>query len=363
MGTQKTDRKVQTRPLGIAALVALIVGAIFLTPFFGVIVTSVILAFSFSPINRWFTKRTKRPHSAPLLTLLTAFFMVVIPLVLILGVTVAQTRTLAGELQETVNELTVGRDTEELVLQVNQTLYTVTGGLVDVSKEEIISFASTAGAEIANGLIRIITNVIGSIPAMLTAVVLFIYIFLAVLTYQKQIMRFIKRLNPLGDDVYDLYVSRTAAMTNGMVRGQFLIALVQGIVGTATFAIAGVPYLAFFFLLLTFLSIIPLGSGIVSLPVGIILLATGNIWQGLVVLLGHLLIVGNIDNILRPILIPKAARLPSALTLIGVFAGLAMFGFLGIIIGPVLIILILTTLEVYIANKEMTEKPAKAVTK
>ncbi len=59
--------------------------------------------------------------------------------------------------------------------------------------------------------------------------------------------------------------------------------------------------------------------------------------------------VTNIDNVLRPILVPRAARLDSALMLLAVFSGITMFGFLGIVIGPVLMIVIVTTVSVYLA--------------
>ena len=63
----------------------------------------------------------------------------------------------------------------------------------------------------------------------------------------------------------------------------------------------------------------------------------------------HLLVVTNIDNVLRPLLVPRAARLDPALMLLAVFAGIAMFGFWGLIIGPVLMIIIVTTISVYLA--------------
>ena len=65
--------------------------------------------------------------------------------------------------------------------------------------------------------------------------------------------------------------------------------------------------------------------------------------------LWHLLFVTNIDNFLRPVLVRRDARLNSALMLLAVFAGIAMFGPWGIVIGPVLMILIVTTIDVYLA--------------
>ncbi len=94
---------------------------------------------------------------------------------------------------------------------------------------------------------------------------------------------------------------------------------------------------------------IPLGSGIVTIPFGIGMMFFGNVAGGLFVVLFHLLAITNIDNFLRPILVPKEARLDPALMLLSVFSGIGMFGFFGIVLGPVLMILIVTTISVYLA--------------
>jgi predicted PurR-regulated permease PerM len=94
-------------------------------------------------------------------------------------------------------------------------------------------------------------------------------------------------------------------------------------------------------------SIIPLGAWVITMPIGLFLMATGHLWQGLIPILGNILIVGNIDNFLRPRLVSKQASLHPALVLIGLFAGLAQFGFLGVVYGPVFMVVLVTTLEVY----------------
>src|SRR6201999_935726 len=75
----------------------------------------------------------------------------------------------------------------------------------------------------------------------------------------------------------------------------------------------------------------------------------GNVFGGAFVILWHLIVVTNLDNFLRPILVPRDARLNPALMLLAVFAGIAMFGPWGIVIGPVLMIVIVTTIDVYLA--------------
>jgi predicted PurR-regulated permease PerM len=132
--------------------------------------------------------------------------------------------------------------------------------------------------------------------------------------------------------------------------GQFIIALAQGTAGAVSIYIGGFHEGFFIFaILLSVLSVIPLGGGVVSMPFGIGMILVGNVFGGIFVIAWHLIVVTNIDNVLRPILVPRQARLDSALMLLAVFAGITMFGFLGIIIGPVLMIVIVTTISVYLA--------------
>jgi predicted PurR-regulated permease PerM len=84
------------------------------------------------------------------------------------------------------------------------------------------------------------------------------------------------------------------------------------------------------------------------MPLGVLIALFGNVTGGIIINLQHVLINTNVDNVLRPILVPKEARLDSALMLVSVFAGLGLFGFLGLFIGPTLMIIIVTTLQVYI---------------
>jgi predicted PurR-regulated permease PerM len=140
------------------------------------------------------------------------------------------------------------------------------------------------------------------------------------------------------------------SMVGGTVKGQFVIAVCQGVAGAASIYIAGFHDGFFMFaILLSALSVIPLGGGILSIPFGIGMILFGNVIGGVFVIVFHIVVVTNIDNFLRPILVPRTARLDSALMLLAVFAGIAMFGAWGIVIGPVIMIVIVTTISVYLA--------------
>ena len=163
-----------------------------------------------------------------------------------------------------------------------------------------------------------------------------------------------------------------AAMTKATVRGQLIIAVCQGVASAAVLSLAGLSDLFFFFaVLLTVLSVIPLGAGIVTIPIGIIMILTGNIWQGVLVIANHLIVVTNIDNVLRPRLVPEQARLDPALMILAVFSGMALFGFMGIVVGPVLMIVLVTTVQMYLEvfkdtkalNTDPGKKPEKFIKK
>jgi len=157
-------------------------------------------------------------------------------------------------------------------------------------------------------------------------------------------------MNPLGEEATDLYLAKMGAMVKGTVKGQFIIALIQGTLGATSIYIAGFHEAFFVFaILLIALSVIPLGSGIVTIPFGIGMMLFGHVAGGAFVVLFHLIGITNVDNFLRPILVPREARLDPALMLLSVFSGIAMFGFFGIILGPVLMIMIVTTIAVYLA--------------
>jgi predicted PurR-regulated permease PerM len=209
---------------------------------------------------------------------------------------------------------------------------------------------STVAQNVGEYLLHFLQGAAGGLIGGVTAAILFLYVFISLLTNRDAVQTLIRQLNPLGVEVTDLYLAKMGAMVRGTVRGQFVIALAQGIAGAASIYIAGFHDGFFVFaILLTALSVIPLGGGIVTIPFGIGMILFGNVIGGVFVIVWHLVVVTNIDNFLRPILVPRQARLDSALMLLAVFAGITMFGFWGIVIGPVVMIVIVTTISVYLA--------------
>lgn len=128
----------------------------------------------------------------------------------------------------------------------------------------------------------------------------------------------------------------------------FVVAIAQGIVGAIGFAIVGFPvFLAG--VLVTLLSLIPyVGSMIFYVPVGLFYLLTGQIWEGIFILLWGFLVIGTIDNIIRTYMISKEeAEINPIFVFFSILGGIVLFGFWGVIIGPLLVALAVTVLHIY----------------
>jgi predicted PurR-regulated permease PerM len=339
----------QKRALAVLTLLALLFGAYFLRDYFVLIVVAAVGAYLFTPLFNWFNKRLNTGLSLTC-TVLSALASVIAPIGLLVVLGVVQIARMVDNVAgwfKTTNPSELGDKALQLV---NDLLARVPFLHVTVSAEMLRNTMISAARKIGEWLLHFLQDAAGGLAGAVTSAIIFLYVFVALLVNRDKLRTLIGQLNPLGEEVTDLYLRRMGSMVRGTVSGQFVIALCQGVAGAASVFVAGFHHGFFIFaILLTALSIIPLGGGIVTIPFGIGMVFYGNVVGGVFVVLFHLLVVTNIDNFLRPILVPREARLNSALMLLSVFAGIAMFGPWGIVIGPVLMIVIVTTVDVYLA--------------
>ena len=339
----------QRRALAVFTVIALAFGAYFLRGYFVLIVVAAVGAYLFTPLFRLLSRRVPAGLAATG-TLLAALVAVIVPVGLSVFLAVAQITRPAGDVAEWVQATDPNALGDKALKFVNGLLERVPFVHVELTmdsvREAMVDVAQKGGEQ----LLHLLQGAVGGAVGAITASIIFLYVFLALLTHREELQTLIRRLNPLGGEVTDLYLAKMGSMVRGTVGGQFVIAFCQGVAGAASIYIAGFHQAFFVFaILLSALSVIPLGGGIVTIPFGIGMALFGNVAGGVFVVAFHLSVVTNIANFLRPILVPRDARLNSALMLLAVFAGIGMFGFWGIVIGPVLMIIIVTTIDVYLA--------------
>ena len=145
-------------------------------------------------------------------------------------------------------------------------------------------------------------------------------------------------------------------MVRATVKGNIVVAAVQGALGGLIFWVLGIPSPLLGGVLMAFLSLLPAaGAGIVWAPVAVYLLLSGDIWQGVVLTLFGVLVIGLVDNILRPILVGKDTQLPDFVVLISTVGGMALLGLNGFVIGPVIAALFMTLWDIFSSGKQKQE--------
>lgn len=142
------------------------------------------------------------------------------------------------------------------------------------------------------------------------------------------------------------------------VKGNLVVAMTQGALGGLIFWFLDIPSALLWAVLMAFLSLLPaVGAGIVWAPVAVFFLFSGAIWQGVVLGLFGVFVIGLVDNVLRPILVGKDTKMPDYLILISTLGGLAIFGLNGFVIGPLIAALFMSSWSIFIETKPRVMLP------
>jgi len=148
-------------------------------------------------------------------------------------------------------------------------------------------------------------------------------------------------------------LTQFAAVVRATVKGNVVVALVQGALGGLAFWALGISGALLWGSMMALLSLLPaVGAALVWGPVAAYLLATGSVWQAIALTIWGVLVIGLVDNVLRPILVGKETRLPDYLVLVATLGGLAVFGLNGFVIGPVIAAMFLVTWDIFVEMRK-----------
>ncbi len=335
----------------VLTIATVILSVFFIRSFITTILLTLLTVIIFTPVyNKSLTFFKGKVSLAITATLTIITLSFILPVAGIFILSFQQAQTLRKDIDKTIQQdnATYEELIEEGIIRTNQTIDQI--GFIDyeLNRQDVVNAASRVLRPAGEFIINNVSKVGGTILDFFTHIVIYYTLLATVFPHKRKLYNYIKGIIPLEDTIFDKYSKKIISMSMSMVKGTFVIGVVQGVIGGIFLWIAGVPYVFFLTLLLILLAIIPVvGSGLVTIPVGVILILTGNVWQGIFVLATHFIIIVNIDNVLRPRLVSDDARIPAAILLIGVFAGISAFGLLGVIFGPVIMIFLLTTLETY----------------
>jgi predicted PurR-regulated permease PerM len=307
-----------------------------LWPFYGSVFWGTVLAILFAPpYRRLLRSMGQRRTLAALTTVMMVVLMVILPATLITALLLQEgfsvyERILSGELN-------LGRYFQQVFGALPAWVTDLLGqlGLTNVGlSQERLSTGLMQGTQfLAAQALNVGQNTFDFIVNLF--IVLYLLFFL--LRDGDDLSRRIREAMPLHPEQQRDLLNRFTTVIRATVKGNVVVAIVQGALGGLIFWFLGVHAPVLWAVLMAILSLLPaVGSALIWLPVAIYFLVTGAIWQGVILIAFGLLVIGLVDNILRPILVGKDTKIPDYVVLISTLGGIAIFGLNGFVIGPVI---------------------------
>jgi len=319
---------------------------IVLQPYLSLVFFSLIYSILIWPIYQRVSKRLgSRRSLSTLASIVLSILLLVIPGIIFAQTLVIQAVTVVTDLQSQVGPETL----EQVVTQINSSVKVLPFAQdLEVTSQQLVQLIVQNLQPATDWFLSSFWQIGNfSITFMINLVLLIILVYF-ILPNLPDLKRYIYKISPLSKDATHQYFSRSYAMLLDVIKGTFLIAILQGLVGGIFLAIIGIPAWVLFAFLMMVLSMIPiLGTGFVLVPIGLVLLLTGHPFLGILTMCWQFFVVGTIDNVVRSMVVSKVANVHPALMMVAVLGGIKAFGFLGLMYGPLILVVFVTTLEVY----------------
>jgi predicted PurR-regulated permease PerM len=337
----------------VVLLLALFISAIFLSmirQFLMAIFMAGIFSALFQPVYRRFVRLFNgRRTPASLTTLLLIFLVVLLPLSILVGIVTAQAISVSQSVQPAVekfmSEPTVFSDYLDRIPFLDRIPYVDS---ISDYKETILRKAGEFVGSLSKYLIRNLgSGALGTVNFLFMFFIMLYTMFFFLADGHKLLARILYYL-PLQDREEQQLLARFTSVTRATIKGTIVICILQGGLAGLGFFVVGIKGAAFWGTVMGVLSIIPgIGTGLVWIPAVIILVAGGHYAKGIGLGLFCGLVVGSIDNLVRPSLVGKDTQMHDLFILFGTLGGIAFFGVVGIIIGPIIAALFVTVWEIY----------------
>jgi predicted PurR-regulated permease PerM len=322
-----------------------------LLPYYGAAMWGVIVALLFAPLYRRLVVRLQgRRTSAALLTLLVVLLIVVLPFGFITAALAREAAAIYQQVQS--GEMNPAAMFQAVIAAMPDwaTSLLERYGLVDLA-----SLQRWVGNALSQGSRLIATQAVSIGQNTFDFVVsLFVMLYLAFFLIRDGdvLVRVIKRAIPLAPEHKQELFETFTAVVRATVKGNLVVAVVQGALGGIAFAVLGVHGALLWAVLMAFLSLLPaVGAGLVWVPVAVYLLATGSVWQGVALIAYGVLVIGLVDNLLRPVLVGKDTQMPDWLVMITTLGGMAVIGINGFVIGPAIAAMFIAAWHIQVKSR------------
>ena len=305
-----------------------------LKPFFGPIFWACAVAIIFYPLHQRLLKRFhNRVNLASLATLLICLVIVILPVIFIVTSVVAE----GVSLYEKMDEGDIKPDQFIEKIHSNFPIIQNTLDRFGISLEALKSHATDAAMASGKFLAQHTFDIGQNAFRFVLNVCLMVYLTFFMLRDGQRLLELLIQALPIGDERERLLFRKFAEVTRATVKGNIVVAAVQGTLGGIIFWLLGIPAALLWGVIMAFASLIPaVGAAIIWAPAALYLIATGDVVQGVILIAFGAGVIGLVDNLLRPVLVGRDTKLPDYIVLLSTLGGIALFGINGFVIGPLI---------------------------
>jgi predicted PurR-regulated permease PerM len=356
---------VKSKDYGKYIFVIILVFVVFLAylvvkPFISALLTSAVLAYIFYPLYEALNKKLKRKNVSAFIISILIILLLAIPLVFFFTAITKESQVTyirARQVFTTGDIFRIGCQAEDTGM-----VCSFSNWIGDFIGQPNVRYHLEQSIE---GMTETISSKASAFIFSIPAIVLNIFVTFFTTFYLfrdgKEILGRIKKLLPLKLTHQRQIFHQLDEITYAILYGALLVALVQGIVGAVGFYFFGVSSPIMWGILMAITALLPfIGTALVWLPVSAVIILQGITTntnsitlKGIGLLLYGALIISTIDNFLRPYIVGKKGGIHPVLVLIGVLGGIAVFGFIGFVIGPLILAIMITFLEIYDREKQI----------
>lgn len=338
-----------------------------LLPFYGAVFWGAVLAIVFAPLYRRLLAKTgQRPTLAALLTLLCIVLLVILPLAMIASSLVQEITALYEKVRSGGVSFSGYVDQVYAALPewLTQLLHRFGLDNLGALQSRLTDALQQGSQRIAQQALNIGQNTFDFVVSFF----IMLYLLFFLLRDGAQLSRRMRDAIPLNASYLRNLSGKFTTVIRATVKGNIAVAAVQGALGGLAFWFLGIHAPVLWAVLMAFLSLLPaVGAGLVWGPVAIYLLATGATLPGIGLAAYGVLVIGLVDNVLRPLLVGKDTKMPDYVVLISTLGGMALFGLNGFVIGPLVAAMFMAVWDIFATEQaqanalvEATATPQKS---
>ncbi|MCD4666629.1 AI-2E family transporter [archaeon] len=302
-------------------LLVLILSFLVVRDFLIPLITGIVLVYFFYPVYKKIKDLVKNKNVASLITIILIILIVTIPLFFIIKSLIVDSLAFYQNLE---------------TWQAN-----LSPAILEILKSSLGSLSQS------------ISSFVFSLPSFAISILITFYLMFYLFRDGEQFLKSFKKNLPLKKKHKDKLFNEFKTVSNAVAYGLILTGVIEGIIGGIGFWIFGIPNPIFWGLIMAILTILPaVGTSIVWIPAGIIALLQGDYFSGIGILIYGALIITSIELILKPKLIGDRTKLHPLLIILGVLGGLQFFGFIGIVLGPFILVTLTTLLKMLVIKNE-----------